>query len=132
MNETNESTDNTYETGIQANRQFFNKLAPAWEDDAEFAPVRDEITVRAAIPAGSVILDAGCGKGVMVPHLLKTGPRKLYELDLSDEMMRLNRERWNQEPGDYLSFSAAVRLSHSCGTKKTPPCQITARQGLCL
>lgn len=99
MDKTNESADKTYEAGANANRQFFNKLAPTWEDSAEFATVRDEIVARAAIPAGSVILDAGCGKGVMVPHLLKTEPEKLYELDLSDEMMRLNRERWDQEAG---------------------------------
>lgn len=109
-NSANESAGQTYEAGTDANRQFFNKLAPTWEDAAEFAPVRDEIVVRAAIPAGSVILDAGCGRGVMVPHLLKSEPRKLFELDLSDEMIRLNRERWGKDPvigflcGDLLTM----------------------------
>lgn len=110
MNDTNESADKAYEAGANANRRFFNQMAPTWEDAAEFAPVREEIVRRAAIPAGSVILDAGCGRGVMVPHLLKTEPKTLYELDLSDEMMRLNRLRWEKEPavsflcGDLLTM----------------------------
>ncbi len=33
----------------------------------------------------------------MVPHLMYANPRQIIELDLSDEMMRLNRDRWAGE-----------------------------------
>ena len=78
-------------------RNFFNRLAPSWKDDAGFAPVRDEITTRAAFPAGCAIADIGCGKGVMDPQLMYANHRQIIELDLSDEMMRLNRDRWAGE-----------------------------------
>lgn len=78
-------------------RIFFNRLAPSWKDDAASAPIREEITARAAFPAGCAIADIGCGKGVMVPHLMYANPRKILELDLSDEMIRFNRNRWAGE-----------------------------------
>ena len=78
-------------------KQFFNRLAPDWLDEEEFAPVREEIVRRSALSENCVILDAGCGKGVMVSHLLNTNPSRLLELDLSDEMIRLNRLRWEHD-----------------------------------
>ena len=39
----------------------------------------------------------------MVPHLLSTNPSRLLELDLSDEMIRLNRLRWEYD--SRISFS---------------------------
>ena len=78
-------------------RNFFNRLAPDWMDEDELVPVRDEIVRRSALSENRIILDAGCGKGVMVPHLLSTNPSRLLELDLSDEMIRLNRLRWEYD-----------------------------------
>lgn len=66
-------------------------------DEDELVPVRDEIVRRSALSENRIILDAGCGKGVMVPHLLSTNPSRLLELDLSDEMIRLNRLRWEYD-----------------------------------
>lgn len=78
-------------------KHFFNRLAPDWIDEEEFAPVREEIVRRSALCEHCIILDVGCGRGVMVPHLLKTNPSLLLELDLSDEMIRLNRQRWEDD-----------------------------------
>ena len=47
-------------------RNFFNRLAPDWMDEDELVPVRDEIVRRSALSENRIILDAGCGKGVMV------------------------------------------------------------------
>ncbi len=70
----------------------------------ELVPVRDEIVRRSALSENRIILDAGCGKGVMVPHLLSTNPSRLLELDLSDEMIRLNRLRWEYDSRISLSL----------------------------
>lgn len=78
--------------------QFFDRLAPSWKEDSASAPIREEIVKRSRFPAGSRIADIGCGRGVMVPHLLRTDPSQLIELDISGEMMRLNRERWGAHP----------------------------------
>lgn len=82
-------------SNIETIAAYFNSLAPDWPENAEDAPIRDEILRRADIPAQSTILDIGCGKGVMVPHLLKTSPRQIIELDVSKEMIRLGRERFS-------------------------------------
>lgn len=89
---------------------FFNKLAPDWDDDPETFPIREEIIRRSYIPSVSTICDIGCGKGIMVPHILKTAPRQLIELDLSNEMTRLGKGRWNDP-----------RLLHLCGDILTTP-----------
>lgn len=81
-------------SNTNAVKQFFNKLAPVWDEGAEFASVREEIICRAAFPTGCTIADVGCGQGVLVPHLLQTNPLQLFELDLSEEMIRFNRKRW--------------------------------------
>lgn len=88
----------------EAVKQYFNRLAPTWQDDIEAAPIREEILQRTALPPGLSIADVGCGKGIMVPHLLGTSPRRLIELDLSEEMIRLNKKRWGKEPR--ISFLA--------------------------
>lgn len=38
----------------------------------------------------------GCRKGVMIPHLLKTRPKCLLEVDISDEMIRFGKEQWGE------------------------------------
>ncbi len=89
---------------------FFNKLAPDWDDDDETFTIREEIIRRSCILPHSTIGDIGCGKGVMVPHLLKLAPKQLIEIDLSNEMIRLGKKRWNDP-----------RLLHLCGDILTMP-----------
>lgn len=86
-------------SSTDAIKDFFDRLAPAWEEDIELAPIREEITKRASFPENCRIADIGCGTGIMVPHLMGSRPKQIIELDLSEEMMRLNRERWGTEPG---------------------------------
>lgn len=73
---------------------YFNKLAANWPEDKNESNIRDIIVERASFSPQSIILDIGCGKGVMVPHLLKTSPKEIIELDVSDEMIRLGKERF--------------------------------------
>jgi len=82
---------------LQRNQEmarFFDRLAATWAADETERDIRDEIVRMASFRPGSVILDVGCGKGVMVPHLLPTNPGCLIENDLSAEMIRLARGLW--------------------------------------
>lgn len=83
-------------------RAFFDRLAPNWENDASEAEIRDEIVRRAGIAKGSVIADIGCGRGVMVPHLLKTEPGRLIEIDVSSEMLRLCEKEWKRDGMEFV------------------------------
>lgn len=78
-------------------RAFFDRLAPNWESDAAEAQIRDEIVMRSGITKGSVIADIGCGRGVMVPHLMKTEPERLLEIDVSPEMLKRCEEEWKRD-----------------------------------
>ncbi len=75
-------------------KDYFNALAPNWSAPEDESAAREAIVERAHIAKGSVVADIGCGRGVMIPCLLKTEPRELIEIDLSDEMIRLAREQW--------------------------------------
>lgn len=81
-------------SNIGAIASYFNKLASSWTEDESESEIRDAIVDRAAFLPASKILDIGCGRGVMVPHLLKTSPKEIIELDVSEEMIRLGKERF--------------------------------------
>jgi 2-polyprenyl-3-methyl-5-hydroxy-6-metoxy-1,4-benzoquinol methylase len=77
--------------------EFFDRLAPSWLADENENGIRDEIVEMAGIMTGAVIADIGSGRGVMVPHLLKTNPSRLLENDISSEMIRFAKEMWTDE-----------------------------------
>jgi len=84
-------------------KEFFNDHADDWLDmfykdpgtggherfDKEFARLFSLISLR----AGDVVLDAGCGCGVLVPYILgRIGPGgRLYEVDYAEKMIAANR-----------------------------------------
>jgi ubiquinone/menaquinone biosynthesis C-methylase UbiE len=87
----------------QARREFFNERAERWLDlcyldpdtgqhtlhDPQFARLFKEIT----LPKDGVVLDVGCGSGVLVPHILPLlSPKaQLIELDYAEKMIAENR-----------------------------------------
>lgn len=74
---------------------FFDALAHNWvEDDSEYG-IRQELVDAMALPPGQVILDIGCGKGVMEQHLIQTNPRRILAVDLSGEMIQAARARYD-------------------------------------
>jgi demethylmenaquinone methyltransferase/2-methoxy-6-polyprenyl-1,4-benzoquinol methylase len=50
-----------------------------------------------SLPPGCTIADIGCGKGVMFQHLLGTNPKKLIAIDISAEMIRLAKDKWDDD-----------------------------------
>lgn len=50
----------------------------------------DECAIAAVkkVIAGGVVVDAGCGPGVVVPHFVSAGARKVVAVDVSEAMLR--------------------------------------------
>ena len=67
---------------------FFDKLAPDWDNAPSEYDTREKLTSLMGLPSGSIIADIGCGKGVMIEHLLKTNPQEIFAVDISSEMIR--------------------------------------------
>lgn len=84
-------------------KAFFNERAEKWMDmwyhdpaarsrnrfEREFKRLFSPVSLR----KNDVILDVGCGSGVLVPYILRRlGPKgRLYEVDYADKMMEVNR-----------------------------------------
>jgi SAM-dependent methyltransferase len=81
---------------ISESQAFFATRAASW--DSRFGddlPAYAEAVVEAALPAGGVVLDAGCGTGRALPVLRDAvGPTgTVLGLDLTAEMLRVARSR---------------------------------------
>ncbi|MBU5946828.1 bifunctional 2-polyprenyl-6-hydroxyphenol methylase/3-demethylubiquinol 3-O-methyltransferase UbiG [Streptomyces sp. PAM3C] len=59
------------------------------------------------VPAGSRVLDLGCGKGGNVAHLAAIGARAVG-VDISPQQLTAARERWGQLPGVELHQAEAA------------------------
>lgn len=75
---------------------FFDTLAHTWD---ERVPPRYECSVRrvmkaARIDQDSVILDVGTGTGRLIPYVLDCGPKQVIACDISAEMLRCVRRRF--------------------------------------
>lgn len=52
---------------------------------------------------GSVIADIGCGKGILLSHLLKTNPKEIIEIDLSSEMIKEAKQLYHDPRITFLN-----------------------------
>ncbi len=75
-------------------KEYFDRLAPLWTADESEKVIREEIVEMSDFKPGAVIADIGCGKGVIVPHLLAANPSCIIEIDISSEMIRYAKEQW--------------------------------------
>ncbi len=92
---------------------FFDSLAPQWENDPAESGVRERLVAMMKLPPGGVAADIGCGKGVMLEHLLATGPTAIIAVDISDEMLKAARELCGDSRvtfchGDFLQAALPV------------------------
>lgn len=81
---------------------FFDKLAPDWDNAPQEFATREKLTAMMDLPPNSVIADVGCGRGVMLEHLLKTNPSKVVAIDISGEMIRLAKESFSDERIEFI------------------------------
>ncbi|MDR2075690.1 MAG: class I SAM-dependent methyltransferase [Desulfovibrio sp.] len=74
-------------------RRFFDQAAEGWEERHYPPEIRarlEPFLARLATAPGLTILDAGCGRGILLPHLRRLGGRdaRLIALDASAAMLR--------------------------------------------
>ncbi|MGB9792707.1 MAG: class I SAM-dependent methyltransferase [Thermacetogeniaceae bacterium] len=90
----------------ESHRNYFNEKAAVWDS------LIDEVTVsrlariveKLGIKAGSTVLDAGSGTGVLIPFLRQAVGRegRIVALDFAEEMLRRAREKHGDENITYI------------------------------
>lgn len=81
------------------NKEFFDSLAPEWDNIAEVKPLRiNHILDIAGIRRGDSVLDVGTGTGVLLPYLLeRTGSSgHIDAVDISDKMLEIARSKHSE------------------------------------
>ena len=78
---------------------FFDRLAPQWDGDM----IRnDEIIATildgAGVGSGVRVLDVACGTGVLFPDYLARQVESVTAVDISEEMVKIAREKYPQAP----------------------------------
>lgn len=81
---------------------FFDELAPKWDSAPSEYEKREKLTSLMNLLQNTIIADVGCGKGVMLEHLLKTNPAKIIAVDISGEMIRLAKEINNNNRVEFI------------------------------
>jgi len=81
-------------------REYFNERAAKWDMERHERPQEPglrRLAARLKTCAGArVVMDAGCGTGVLAPWLLEALPDALViELDAAEEMLRINRAKYS-------------------------------------
>jgi SAM-dependent methyltransferase len=77
-------------------RAFFGARAATWDDKfGDDRPAYSAAVAKAALAAGSIVLDVGCGTGRALPALRAAvgSSGTVIGLDLTDEMLQVARER---------------------------------------
>jgi len=82
---------------------FFDKLAPDWDNAPQEYETREKLVSMMELEPNSIITDVGCGRGVMLPHLLKSNPAKIIALDISGEMIRLAKESFTDNRIEFIN-----------------------------
>ena len=87
--------------------EFFDRCAPTW--DAEMIKndtIIGKILDHAEVDAGMDILDVACGTGVLIPDYVKRDVAKVTGIDISDEMIRIAKEKFQEENVEFFCLDA--------------------------
>ncbi len=77
-------------------KEFFNKLAPQWDDEMIiFDDVVNCILDEADVKSGKSVLDVACGTGVLIPYYLNRGVKSVTAVDISQEMVKIAQSKFN-------------------------------------
>ena len=82
---------------------FFDSIASSWDDDQ--VPAEEKIRAildYAGVTEGVEVLDVACGTGVLVPDYLERGVKKVTGVDISSEMIRIAKEKFDEENVSFL------------------------------
>ncbi len=70
---------------------YFDSIAPQWDNSPAERGIRQRLTALMRLSPGGVTADIGCGKGVMLEHLLATEPAGIFAVDISGKMLEAAR-----------------------------------------
>ena len=78
--------------------EFFDRMAPQWDDDM----IRNDdiiatILDNAGVRPGADVLDVACGTGVLFPDYLARNVGSLTAVDISPEMVRIARGKYPED-----------------------------------
>lgn len=96
---------------LDPKREYFNRMAREWDQlpAPPDASQKVELFVRKAVrPAHHLILDVGCGTGILLGPLLESGcpGRRIVEMDMAEEMLLENRRKRAQQGIDWICADA--------------------------
>jgi SAM-dependent methyltransferase len=99
---------------VSSKRHYFNELAPRWDGlpSPPDAPTKvARFVTRTVRPGDRLILDAGCGAGVLLPALLRAadGAARIVESDVAERMLAENRRKFPGGPVERVC-AEALRL----------------------
>ena len=82
---------------------FFDRLAPDWDNAPSERGAREKLVAMMGLPQRGVFADIGCGKGVMVDHLLELDPLRIVAVDISGEMIRLAKALYDDPSVTFIN-----------------------------
>jgi ubiquinone/menaquinone biosynthesis C-methylase UbiE len=100
--------------------EVFDQLAEKYQGEHSNNPFQAALTERisALLPAGTSVLDLGCGTGVPTGKILTESDHRVVGVDISEGMLRLAREQvpaaefvhadFKDLPDDFGRFEAAT------------------------
>lgn len=99
---------------LSLKREYFNDLASRWDQlpAPPGAAASVERFVEAAVDRSArLILDAGCGTGILLPPLRRLAPEcRVVEMDVAEQMLAESRKK-----------EASARIVQVCGDARRPP-----------
>lgn len=94
--------------------EFFDRLAPSWDDDQIIEPEKiNAILDYAGVKEGVSVLDVACGTGVLVPDYLERNVSKVTGVDISNEMIQIAKDKFLDSRIEFICGDVEeVELSH--------------------
>ena len=93
------------------NREFFNKLAPKWDETTSHDSKKIEKIIQlSSIEKGAKILDIGSGTGILLSYFLETLPLSITAVDISDNMILRAKQKYRDDRitfirGDIIEYT---------------------------
>lgn len=73
-------------------KEFFEKAALNWQNKDDEALIK-ELLVASKIKKGDVVLDVGCGKGIITPFIYDITGKTVKAIDISENMISGAKEK---------------------------------------